>query len=398
MFDQSSPNNGDDYQPDGKHTAGSDAPGGEGSRLWHLLQDDGTQDQPADSGVPEKSPEETTPPGEPELPVPGENLEDLEKDEWERYQGAPPESDEERAAQISRIERILSDPDAVEKYDVRTVDDADDYDDAVRDYYRGAGQTIMCAHFPDRAAVAQCPECARYFSEEWLVVRKGRVICRDCSDSLYVPSEEEIFRAQELGEDVQTAGIEEDEKPEFQVGSTAFGIEGRPASPLKRILALLLDLLVIRGLAVILLWLLGVFFGNIDSPVFQLFDTVEGESTFRRVTDALILFRPVLPWLMVLAIVDFTYFFLTLSFANRTPGMSWVSCRLVTEWGDYVSFGAVALRTMIFMVCLGLPAILIGVFFPGYRGPHDYASGTMVINYSGNKRVDAYDSIQIKMH
>jgi len=49
------------------------------------------------------------------------------------------------------------------------------------------------------------------------------------------------------------------------------------------------------------------------------------------------------------------------------------------------------------MVCLGWPAIILGWFFPGYRGPHDYAAGTLVINYAGVKRIDAYETVQIKL-
>jgi len=140
-----------------------------------------------------------------------------------------------------------------------------------------------------------------------------------------------------------------------------------------------------------------VFFGSSTNPVFTLFHTVAGESTLLRVAKAFFVFQPAVPWLIMMAILDFLYFFLTNMFNNRTFGMSWVGCRMVTEWGDFVSAGAVAVRTLVFMVFLGWPAILIGVFFPAYRGPHDYVAGTIVINYAGVKRVDAYETVQIKL-
>ena len=133
------------------------------------------------------------------------------------------------------------------------------------------------------------------------------------------------------------------------------------------------------------------------SAFFHLFDSVQGESTMKRVFEAAFLFKPIVPWLIVIATIDFLYFFSYLSFTNRTIGMSWTGCRIVGEWGDFVSFGAVALRTLVFMIFLGFPAILIAAFFPAFRGPHDLVAGTIVINYSGVKRIDAYETIQIKL-
>ena len=112
---------------------------------------------------------------------------------------------------------------------------------------------------------------------------------------------------------------------------------------------------------------------------------------------AFFMLTPPVPWIILFAIVDFLYYFVTLAFFNRTAGMSWLGCRLVSEWGEFVSFGGVALRTLLFMIMLGFPAIIIGWFFPAFRGPHDYAAGTLVINYAGVKRVDAYETVQIKL-
>ncbi|HES58601.1 MAG TPA: RDD family protein, partial [Firmicutes bacterium] len=236
-----------------------------------------------------------------------------------------------------------------------------------------------------------------YYCQECIVVRRGRLLCRSCAEALFTPTEEEILMAQERGLDMPEPEVTPEEAPEFQIGNTLFGQEGQPASPVKRLLALLLDLLLTRAILALGLLILGVLLDSSPNAVFHLFDSVEGESTSVRVATAFFLFQPVVPWLIIMAIVDFLYFFLTATFNNRTFGMSWVGCRLVTEWGDFVSTGAVAVRTLVFMVFLGWPAILIGAFFPAYRGPHDYVAGTIVINYAGVKRVDAYETVQIKL-
>ncbi len=256
---------------------------------------------------------------------------------------------------------------------------------------------VTCRDHPDREAADRCPECEAYYCQECIVVRRGRLLCRSCAETLFTPSEEEILMAQEQGLDAPEPEVTPKEAPEFQIGNTLFGQEGQPASPLKRILALLLDLLLTRLVLAAILALLGVFVDSSQNEVFTLFETVDGESTLARVGAAFFLFQPVVPWLIIMAMVDFLYFFLTTTFNNRTFGMSWVGCRLVTEWGDFVSTGAVAVRTLVFMVFLGWPAILIGAFFPAYRGPHDYVAGTIVINYAGVKRVDAYETVQIKL-
>lgn len=305
------------------------------------------------------------------------------------------------SSDASNIQRILLDPEATESgvdYGTRTEEEDGDYDSAIREYYRDKGVMVTCRDHPDREAVDRCPECEAYYCQECIVVRRGRLLCRSCAEALYTPSEEEILLAQEAGMPAPAPEVTPKEAPEFQIGNVMFGQEGRPASPGKRIVALLLDLLLTRLILAGVLGLLGLLFGSrFGSPVFHLFEAVADESTLLRVGKAFFLYQPAMPWLIVMAMIDFSYFFLTNMFNNRTFGMSWVGCRLVTEWGDYVSAGAVAVRTLVFMVFLGWPAILIGAFFPAYRGPHDYVAGTIVINYAGVKRVDAYETVQIKL-
>jgi len=303
------------------------------------------------------------------------------------------------SSDASLIQKILTDPDSVSpdvNYGLRREEDGD-YDSAIREYYREKGVMVTCRDHPDREAADRCPECEAYYCQDCIVVRRGRLLCRSCAQALYTPSEEEILLAQEQGMEGPRPEVTPKEAPEFQIGNTLFGHEGQPSSPIKRLIALVLDLLLTRSILAGVLFILGVLLDSSPSPVFHLFDAIEGQSTLIRVLKAFFLFQPAVPWLIIMAIVDFLYFFLTNTFNNRTFGMSWVGCRLVTEWGDFVSAGAVAVRTLVFMVFLGWPAILLGLFFPAYRGPHDYVAGTIVINYAGVKRIDAYETVQIRL-
>jgi uncharacterized RDD family membrane protein YckC len=278
------------------------------------------------------------------------------------------------------------------------VEERVDFDKALLNYYRDTGVTVTCRNHPDQpASGGQCPVCTAYFCQSCMVVRKGRYMCRDCAEAMYVPNPEDVLAAQERGLDAPETDVLPESFPEFQIGNEMFGREGTPASPVKQLIALALDFAILRCIELVLLFILSLFFGHLPPPVFHLFSPEGDGSISQRIFDAAILLRPAVPWLIFFAIVDYIYFFLCLALANRTVGMSWTGCRLVTEWGDFVGLSAVALRTMVFMVCCGVPAILIGWFFPAYRGPHDYAAGTLVINYAGVKRVDVYENVQIKL-
>jgi uncharacterized RDD family membrane protein YckC len=365
-------------------------PGDDASRdLWQLLN------KPT-----EVSEEQSSTPGgdgQSQRPdsAPAESYRELHPEQYIPQDSDPvgPVSDD-----ASTIQKILLDPESVEGIDYTASGEEDgDYDTAIREYYRERGVLVTCRDHPEREAADRCPECEAYYCQECIVVRRGRLLCRSCAEALFTPTEEEILMAQEQGLEMPPPEVTPKEAPEFEVGGAMFGLEGQPASPLKRLIALGLDLLLTRVILAGILFLLGVLFESNPNELFTLFDTVDGESTLARIGSAFFLFQPVMPWLIMMAIIDFLYFFLTNMFTNRTFGMSWVGCRLVTEWGDYVSAGAVAMRTLVFMVFLGWPAILIGIFFPAYRGPHDYVAGTIVINYAGVKRVDAYETVQIKL-
>jgi uncharacterized RDD family membrane protein YckC len=362
------------------NSPGDDQP--DGQKLWRILQE-----APETDSANGDTPEDTQQADQPPPSTPAERK-PADADAPELHGG------------VTKIERILSDPESIEaEVDYRTVAQRTDtdYDSAVLNFYRDSDAAVTCKNHPDRPSVHQCPECQAYYCQECTVVRRGRLLCTDCATALYVPTEEEILAAQEYGTFVRGPEVTPEEHPEFQVSGSVLGMEGRPAHPLKRLLALLIDMIITRGLMLTIAWIAGGLLSHQPGAFFHLFESQGDELVIERVFNAVVLVRPMMPWLIIFAVVDFLYFFTCLSFTNRTLGMSWLGCRVVTEWGDFASFSVIALRTLVFMVCLGWPAVLIGWFFPAYRGPHDYAAGTVVINYSGVKRIDSYDTVQIKV-
>lgn len=354
------------------------------SDLWRRLQGEG---HVADGPAPETRPRR-----------PEERDEEAEAD-FERWKRGEGEADDSGAA--SRLRRMIDSPEELDdafEYKGSTGSAAgsgDDYDSAVADYLH-AGLDVSCRNHPDTPSVQQCPECQAFYCQACLVIRRGRMLCRDCAEAVFLATEEDILRAQEEGYEAPEAEVVPEAPPEFQIGG--FGLEGAPAHPLKRALGWVFDFVLLRALLLSLVWLL-VGFLDFGAPpeVRAVFATdFEGPRLQVLLRQALTL-QPLMFWLPAIAVLDFLYYFLMLGFSNRTIGMGWVGCRIVGEWGDFVGFGAVALRTLIFLACLQLPAILLALFTRGFRGPHDIAAGTSVINYSGLKRVDAYESVQIRL-
>jgi uncharacterized RDD family membrane protein YckC len=369
-----------------------DEPGG--GSLWQILNAPDQADSTAAKPTPSRR--ESPPQQISHEPMP----DGYESDAFVNPKTAAPSSEPEPGAAI--LQRILSAPeDLGEDFEYRpasAVDTSGDFDKALLYYYRDTGIAVHCRNHPEEpASGGQCPECTAYYCQECMVVRKGRFLCRDCASAMFVPDAEEVISAQERGLDTPENDVLPQAFPEFQVGNEMFGREGSPASPVKQLIALLLDFVLLRAIEIGLLFLASVFFQTYPAKIFHLFTPEDGQTVVQTVIQAALLMRPIVPWLIFFAVVDYLYFFLCLSTANRTIGMSWTGCRVVTEWGDFVSYSAVAVRTLVFMVCLGFPAILIGWVFPAFRGPHDYAAGTLVINYAGVKRVDVYETVQIKL-
>ncbi|MDQ3023695.1 MAG: RDD family protein [bacterium] len=370
----------DGFEPEEQRKSTDD---GAGQELWRLLQEDG---QLAGGSA---SPTSAKPlPDQPE-----DHLAAEEMDQWKRYQGqSDTQADDTRA---SMLRRIIDTPDevAAEGYEVRSarLNQPGDIDSAVAGYNQT--QAISCRNHPESQSVGQCPECQAFYCQLCMVIRRGKMLCRDCVDTKFVLSEDEILRAQEEGRDAEV-GVAAEIPPEFQMGG--FGIEGAPASPLKKTIAWLLDFGLTKSLLLLVVWIgYMLTLDIIPLAARQVFDPKADGALIGKVL--LSLTESPMAWIPLVFAIDFLYFFSTQSFFNRSIGMSWAGTRIVTEWGEYVSYGAAAMRTLIFLVCLQLPAILLGFLNRSYRGPHDLMAGTLEINYSGVKRVDAYETVQLQL-
>jgi uncharacterized RDD family membrane protein YckC len=376
----------DGFDPeDPKYSSAADPEAG--SELWRLLQEDGQIAGEAEG--------QHTEPAHPRpFPTqPEDHLAAEEMEQWQRYRAESTGAEDD--ARASRLRRMIETPEELAdegfEFDqtVRSGGRNGDFDPALREETR----VIACRNHPDAVSVAQCPECQAFYCQACLVIRRGKMLCRDCAQTAFVLSEEEVLRAEEEGRDADV-GVAAEVPPEFQLGS--FGTEGAPASPIKKTLAWLFDFALTKGLLLLVVWV-GALLDLSAIPEFAraVFATgAEGPMLGRAL--ASITAHP-LAWLPIMLLIDFVYFFLTFSFFNRSIGMSWVGCRIVTEWGEYVSFGAAAVRSIVYVLCLELPALLASFFFGNYRGPHDLAAGTIEINYSGVKRVDAYETIQLQL-
>jgi uncharacterized RDD family membrane protein YckC len=366
--------------------------------LFRLLNTEGTLAGPPQGQAPVEPPPppKAGPKDEPKAPSKQTDPWEVES-EWRETR--PAGGDDDNFEHASKLRQILDSPESAgESIELATRPGAGlnaDYDSAVQAYMRNLETRIPCRKHPERESVSQCPECQTYYCQECMTIRRGRMLCRDCAETSFVMSEEEIIEAQAQGLDAPEHDVAAEAAPEFQVGGEWMGMEGAPASPLKLLFALLIDYVLARGVIFVLLLVFNAM-GLIKPAIFAGFFDPDIESVWQRVSSTLILMRPLVPWLPLAAAVDFLYYFLCLSFTNRTLGMSWLGCRIVTIWGEFVPFGGVAMRTLVFMAFFELPAVLASSFFPRYRGPHDLLAGTLVINYSGVKRVDSYDTIQLK--
>lgn len=381
---------------DNQPPAGNDS--GEDNQLWKLLQGStaGDKGKPIDSGQPPKVSADPEPINKPEKAryVDADIPDGFEPEQWQKSRASE---------EVSQLQQMLNNPDSVagevdfSRDAAPRTGEAADFDQAVHDFYRNDQVEVMCRKYPDQVATTQCPECQAFYSQKAMTVRRGRLLCVDCAEAVFVKSESEILDAVERGETESGPDFALPETPEFEIGNSAFGMEGRPAHPMKKLVALFVDFVITRFLVLCVLFLIGgaTAAGN---PLFAVFSDDSGGTQLSRIVDAFIFLKPIPYWLILFAVTDYLYYFLSLAFWNRSIGMSWVGIRVVTEWGEFASFGALLMRTLIFIVLFEAPALLLSWFFPAYRGLHDYATGTVVVNYSGVKRVDAYETIQIKLN
>jgi uncharacterized RDD family membrane protein YckC len=266
-----------------------------------------------------------------------------------------------------------------------------DIDEAItRD---AAEQVVYCRNHPETVSIGQCPVCAAYYCNDCLVIKKGRLMCRTCAEATYAPSEEEVI---ELGEKAYAhrGDFLPDAPPEFNPGGFGVNSEGRVANVFKRIIAYVLDVVIARllyfvGFFLVTFLLAGLSRGAVPTVIsLGEGNMIEGS---KMVLTSLFRYQP----LPVVLILDFLYFFGGYAIANRSLGMSWMNLRIVSQFGDFVGIGAAAIRAAVLVATFGF-SIIVALVHPRAAGLHDMAAGTYVINYSGLKRVDVYEIINVK--
>jgi len=254
---------------------------------------------------------------------------------------------------------------------------------------------VYCRNHTEVQAIAQCPVCAAYYCNDCLIIKKGRLLCKACAEAVYAPTEEEII---EHGEEAyrHRGDFLPEAPPEFSPTMSGVGAEGRLANVFRRILGFALDILVARalyvlGYVVVSLLLAGISKGAVPS-VLQLGGVGGLAAGVKQI--ALSLFT--LKFLPLVLVLDFIYFFVSFTLVNRTFGMSWLNLRIVSTYGDFVSLGACAIRAVVLVVSLGF-SIIVALVHPRVMGLHDMAAGTYVVNFSGLKHVDVYETTNVKL-
>jgi uncharacterized RDD family membrane protein YckC len=253
---------------------------------------------------------------------------------------------------------------------------------------------VYCRKHPEVVAISQCPVCAAYYCNDCLVIKRGRLLCRTCAESAYAPSEQEVI---ELGEDAykHKGDFLPEFLPEFNPSAFGAGSEGRLSNAFKRVFGFVLDIALARVLYIFSYVVLTLLLAGLSKGAVKGVLTLGNGSVIagiKVVTYSVFHYHP----LALILLLDFLYFFISYTVANRTPAMSWLNMRIVTVYGDFVGIGSSAIRSLLLVVTLGF-SIIVAFIHPRAQGLHDMAAGTYVINYSGLKRVDVYETVNVKL-
>jgi uncharacterized RDD family membrane protein YckC len=253
---------------------------------------------------------------------------------------------------------------------------------------------VYCRKHPEMLAISQCPVCAAYYCNECLIIKRGRLLCKSCAESLYAPSEAEVI---EHGENAyqEHGDFLPEVPPEFNPSAFGIGSEGRLANVFKRVVSFVIDICAARLLYIVSYVILSLLLAGLSKgAVPSVLDLGKGNiiAGMKVVVYSVFHYHP----LLLILFLDFLYFFISYSIANRTLGMSWLNMRIVSVYGDFVGIGSCALRSLILVVTLGF-SIIIAFIHPRAMGLHDMAAGTYVINYSGIRRVDVYETVNVKL-
>ncbi len=271
-----------------------------------------------------------------------------------------------------------------------------DVDEAVIRFQEQSLTAIQCKNHPERPAVSECPECASYYCSECMIIKRGKLLCKTCAETLFPVTEEMVLEKIASGEtDEQSLEFLADAPPQFNPVGLGEGSEAAISNPIKRIFAFLLDILFLRifyivSFIILLTLIHGISAGQVPSVISL------GKGSFWNgvgiILNNIVHFKP----LPILLLLDFLYFFVCYAIVNRTLGMSWFNLRIVTIYGDFVGLSSSAVRALILVMTFGA-CIIVSLFHTRQMGLHDIISQTYEINFSGLKRVDAYETINLRL-
>lgn len=247
--------------------------------------------------------------------------------------------------------------------------------------------SVNCYHHPDRRATTVCPKCQIYYCSECMTIRKGRLMCKTCAEVEFAVEDDQI----KIGaEETLEAKIAPERPPDFNPYGTATHSEGTYANPIMKIIAYLLDLVIAR----VIYFFLFAIFGFIFLAISARFSLANYSELVGSYWPAVITLKKMSFFLFMVA--DLFYFFFSLIFKNRTFGMSWLNMRVVTLYGDFVGITGCFMRALILVLTFSVTEIF-AFFSPKKQALHDWLASVVVINYSGIKDVDPYETISIEM-
>ena len=76
--------------------------------------------------------------------------------------------------------------------------------------------------------------------------------------------------------------------------------------------------------------------------------------------------------------------------------MSWMNLRIVGIYGDFAGIPSILIRTLVMILTLNVTE-LFSFLSPKRQAFHDWLAQVVVINYSGLKDVDPYETVAIDM-
>ncbi len=247
--------------------------------------------------------------------------------------------------------------------------------------------SVNCYHHPDRRATTICPKCSIYYCSECMTIRKGKLMCKTCTEVEYAVADDQI----KIGvEETLEEKIAPQRPPDFNPYGTATHSEGTFANPIIKIIAYILDLAIAR----VLYFILFAVFGFILIAISAKFSIAGYSGMIAKYWPAVFQFNKLTYLIFMFA--DLLYFFFSLTFKNRTFGMSWLNMRVITLYGDFVGVTSCFIRALILVLTFNVTEIF-AFFSPKKQALHDWLASVVVINYSGIKDVDPYETISIEM-